>query len=148
MAKYYAVVRDNSPLMHYGIRGMHWGVRRAIRKGDKRAYDRQLRKANKKLAQLEKQVNAGMKYTRKALEKGAKASAAAGLVAMGIQNPSMLAYKAGVAGYNAYRAANAKRGSAAQKVKRWRDAMNKEFNTDIMYDAFYSTSNHKKRRKR
>lgn len=133
MAVYYAVQRSDEYLAHYGIKGMRWGVRKAIRKGDLRVYNRQLRKANKRLAKLEKQASNGVKYTRKALERGAKVSAAAGLVAMGIQNPSMLAYKAGVAGYNAYRATNANNGNAAKKAQQWRDAMNKEFNIDALY---------------
>ena len=133
MADYYAVIRDGEQLMHYGIKGMHWGVQKAIHKGNRRAYERQYKKAQKRLRVLENRANKEFKYARKAISNGAKASAAAGLVLTGIQNPGVLAYKAGVAGYNAYRAADAKSGNAAKKAQEWRDAMAKEFNIDALY---------------
>lgn len=52
MNKYYAVVRSTDHLAHYGIRGMKWGVRRAVDRGDARALTRQYRRAQKKLARL------------------------------------------------------------------------------------------------
>lgn len=133
MAVYYAVNRSKEYLAHYGIRGMRWGVRKAIQKGDRRAYERQLRKATRKLEKLEKQASNGHVYARRALVRGVAAGNAVGLVAMGIQNPGMLAYKASTAGYNAYKAASSKRGTDAQKAREWRDAMNKEFNISALY---------------
>lgn len=59
MAEYYAVVRDSSTesLSHYGIRGMKWGVRKAIERGDDRALSRQYRKAQRKLRKLNYESN-------------------------------------------------------------------------------------------
>lgn len=133
MAVYYAVIRDSSPLVHYGIKGMHWGVQRAIRRSNKHAWNRQYKKAEKRLHKLEKRAASGARYTRRAVMRGARASGTAGLVLAGMQNPGVLAYKAGVAGYNAYRAANAKNGNAAKKAQEWRDVMEKEFNIDAFY---------------
>lgn len=50
----YAVERSDEYLAHYGIRGMKWGVRRAIASGNSNRLDRQYKKAQKKLAKLEK----------------------------------------------------------------------------------------------
>lgn len=52
MNEYYAVVRSTDHLAHYGIRGMKWGVRRAVDRGDARALSRQYRRATRKLASL------------------------------------------------------------------------------------------------
>ena len=147
MANYYAVVRSDSFLMHYGIKGMRWGARKAIAKGNKRLYDRYYKKASKRLRRLEKQANNGQKYARKTITKGIQVGNAAGLALMGIQNPGMLAYKAGVAGYNAYRSNNVRNGKAAEKAKLWRDEMNKEFNIDALY-ASQERHRHKKKKKR
>lgn len=58
MAEYYGVVRSNRPeLSHYGIRGMKWGVRKALERGDDRALSRQYRKAQRKLRKLNYESN-------------------------------------------------------------------------------------------
>ena len=52
---YYAVERSTDHLTHYGVKGMHWGVRKAIERGGEkgaRALSRQYAKAQKKLAKL------------------------------------------------------------------------------------------------
>lgn len=126
MAEYYAVTRSEEYLAHYGVKGMRWRVRKAIKSGNIKAYKRQEKKATKKLKRLEKQANSGAKYARKAIVKGAKVAATGGLVLAGLSNPNVLLYKAGVAGYNAYRAANTK--NAAKKADMWRKEMEKEFN--------------------
>ena len=48
----YAVDRSDEYLAHYGIKGMKWGVRKAIKSGSTNKLDRQWRKANRKLEKL------------------------------------------------------------------------------------------------
>lgn len=72
MSEYYAVIRSSNELAHYGIRGMRWGVRKAIQRGDMQAYSKQYRKAEKKLkklsekADIEKQKEVAKKHNRRA----------------------------------------------------------------------------------
>ena len=70
-------------LAHYGVRGMKWGVRKAIASGNKARLGRQYAKAQKKLAKLEKQAANSKKYARRAAALGAGAAAAGGLAAAG-----------------------------------------------------------------
>lgn len=79
----YAIERSPEYLAHYGIRGMKWGVRKAIQRGDSRALGRQYAKAQKKLAKLEKQAGKSKKYARRAALMGVGAAAAGGLAAAG-----------------------------------------------------------------
>lgn len=80
----YAVERDGAYLAHYGVKGMKWGVRKAIERGNDRALSRQYRKAAKKLAKLEKRAASGKKYAKRAALLGAGAAGAAGLAATGV----------------------------------------------------------------
>ena len=73
-------------LAHYGIKGMKWGVRKAIASGNDRALGRQYRKAQKKLAKLEKRANSGGKYARRAAALGAGAAALGG-ASLGVTLP-------------------------------------------------------------
>lgn len=57
MSEYYAIQRSNDCLEHYGVKGMKWGVRKAIEKGNERKLDRQYRKAQKKLEKLNSKAN-------------------------------------------------------------------------------------------
>lgn len=66
----YAVERDPNSLAHYGIRGMKWGVRKAIESGNTRRLSRQYAKAQRKLAKLEKRANSGKKYAARAAALG------------------------------------------------------------------------------
>lgn len=52
MAEYYGVTRTPEYLMHYGVKGMRWGVRRAIARGNTKHLDRQWQKAQKKLQKI------------------------------------------------------------------------------------------------
>lgn len=85
----YAIDRSDEYLEHYGIKGMRWGVRKAIERGGtglgNRRLARQYRKAQKKLAKLEKRANSGAKYARRAAALGAGAAAAGGLALAGTQ---------------------------------------------------------------
>ena len=79
----YAIERSPEYLAHYGIRGMKWGVRKAIQRGDSRALGRQYAKAQKKLAKLEKQAGKSKKYARRAALMGAGAGIAGGIAGVG-----------------------------------------------------------------
>lgn len=70
-------------LAHYGIKGMKWGVRKALKSGNSRALGRQYAKAQRKLAKLEKRANNGKKYAKRAAALGVGAAAAGGLAAVG-----------------------------------------------------------------
>ena len=79
----YAIERNDDYLAHYGIRGMKWGVRKAIERGNSKALSRHYAKAQKKLAKLEKRAANSSKYARRAALMGAGAAAAGGLAAAG-----------------------------------------------------------------
>ena len=70
-------------LAHYGVKGMKWGVRKAVSSGNDKALGRQYRKASKKLAKLEKRATSGKKYAKRAAALGVGAAAAGGLAAVG-----------------------------------------------------------------
>lgn len=91
----YAIERSPEYLAHYGVRGMRWGVRKAIQSGNARRLGRQYAKAQKKLAKLEKRANSGKKYARRAALLGAGAAAAGGLAAAGTAGVGRLASGAG-----------------------------------------------------
>lgn len=95
----YAIERNSDYLAHYGIRGMKWGVRKAIESGNAKRLSRQYAKAQRKLAKLEKRANSGAKYARRAAALGAGAAAAGGLAALGTSGVgSALRKYSGVAG--------------------------------------------------
>lgn len=83
MAKYYGVERSEEYLAHYGIRGMKWGVRKAIERGNQRALSRHYIKAKKKLDKLTKRAD--IKAQRKESNRHlVKAGISAGIGAMGL----------------------------------------------------------------
>ena len=57
MSEYYAVERSGDSLKHYGVKGMRWGVKKAIERGNSNKLARQYKKASKKLAKLENKAN-------------------------------------------------------------------------------------------
>lgn len=79
----YAIERNPDYLAHYGIRGMKWGVRKAIQSGNSAKLGRQYAKAQKKLAKLEKRAANAGKYGRRAARMAAGAAVAGGLAAAG-----------------------------------------------------------------
>lgn len=82
---YYAIERSTDYIEHYGIKGMRWGVRRAIQSGNDKKLEKQYKKAQKKLKKLSQkadpvfQRNEQIKY-----EKASKGARTAGRVALGI----------------------------------------------------------------
>ena len=81
----YAIERNGEYLAHYGVRGMKWGVRKAIQSGNSARLSRQYAKASKKLAKLEKQAGKSKKYARRAALMGAGAAIAGGAAALGTE---------------------------------------------------------------
>ena len=84
----YAIERSPDYLAHYGIRGMKWGVRKAIARGDSRALGKQYAKAQKKLAKLEKRAANSKKYARRAALMGTGAAAIGG-ASLGVHIPGV-----------------------------------------------------------
>lgn len=71
--EYYAVVRTGEHLEHYGVKGMRWGVRKALITGNQKALDRHFRKAAKKLKKLEQMGLNSKKYSARSAAYGAAA---------------------------------------------------------------------------
>lgn len=89
MSEYYAVERTGSELAHYGVRGMRWGVKKALNAKSQKRRDRLMRKvaikAENKLrklndnADLARQKAAAKSNTKKALRSGVTSAALAAL---------------------------------------------------------------------
>lgn len=87
MSEYYAVQRSDEYLAHYGVKGMKWGVRKAVEKGNTKRLARHYKRAAKKLARLnakadvnKQSVNAS-KYNKIAKIHGKVAAAGLGTMA-------------------------------------------------------------------
>lgn len=80
----YAIERNENYLAHYGIRGMKWGVRKAIASGNSARLSKQYAKAQKKLAKLDKRAAKAGKYAKRAAVMGAGAAAAGTVAGMGV----------------------------------------------------------------
>ena len=78
MSEYYGVTRSGSSLKHYGVRGMKWGVRKAIERGDRKMLDRNFRRAERKLKRLNKRADIRVQ------ERSAKRNARISNAALGI----------------------------------------------------------------
>ena len=70
-------------LAHYGVKGMKWGVRRALKSGNAQKLGKAYAKASKKLAKLEKRAAKSKSYAKRAAAYGAGAALAGGLAAAG-----------------------------------------------------------------
>ena len=91
---YYGVTRTDEYLAHYGIKGMKWGVRKAIASGNSARLGRQYKKAQKKLAKLEARAANGKKYAKRAAGLAAGAAAAGGAAALGVHGAGKVVKKA------------------------------------------------------
>lgn len=73
MSEYYAVQRTTDHLAHYGVKGMRWGVRKAIETGNAKRLAKNFTKAQRKLAKLtqktdiDKQKELAKKHGRRAV---------------------------------------------------------------------------------
>ena len=85
---YYGVTRSTDHLAHYGVKGMRWGVRRAIVTGNQRALDRHYRKAARKLAKLQ---NIGDNPYKSVAKSAAYGTAAAGMGALALGGTGLAA---------------------------------------------------------
>jgi hypothetical protein len=124
MGKYYGVIRSDEYLAHYGIKGMKWGVRKALERNDFNAYNRQYRKAIRKLTKLERQATSGKKYTRRAAGLG---------TAAGVVGGAALAGTANIA--NLVRTTGAIKKSILNRMGRTNDALVGEVNANKAADA-------------
>ena len=90
---YYGVTRSTDHLAHYGVKGMRWGVRKAIVSGNQRALERHYRRAARKLAKLQDiGLNSG-KYAAKSIAYGAAAAGTGTLAVGGIKGLASVAGK-------------------------------------------------------
>lgn len=98
--EYYGVASTpmDDYLAHYGIKGMKWGVRRALARRDAAGLGKQYKRAEKKLAKLEKKAAKTKRYAARAALMGAGAAAAGGLAATGAHGLSSALGAAGRAG--------------------------------------------------
>jgi len=88
MSEYYGVVRTTDHLEHYGVKGMKWGVRKAIAYGNERILDRHFRKAVKKLRKLQDIGSNSKKYAAKASAYGAAAAGTGTIAISGLKGIS------------------------------------------------------------
>lgn len=100
MSKYYAIIRSTDHLAHYGIKGMKWGVRKAIDSGNSKKLDRQYHKAKKKLEKLNSRADVDVQRIAASKHK-ARAIAALGLATGGGVVPMILNNKRARAEVNA-----------------------------------------------
>lgn len=91
MAQYYAVERSPDYLAHYGIKGMHWGVRKAIEKGNDKALARHYRRAVNKAQKLNRRADISM---QKSDAKDQFTLGATGLLSGALVAGSSLGYRA------------------------------------------------------
>jgi hypothetical protein len=84
MSEYYGVTTPTDDyLAHYGVKGMKWGVRRALATGNAKALARQYSKARRKLDKLNKKSD--IKQQKKEMSKAIKRAAiGAGVVGAGL----------------------------------------------------------------
>lgn len=83
MAEYYGVTRTPEYLMHYGVKGMRWGVRRAKEKANAKRLERHYEKAKRHLRKLKDRTDINKQkaeYKDRMSIAGASSLAGAGLI--------------------------------------------------------------------
>lgn len=143
MSNYYAVDRSSEYIAHYGIKGMKWGVRKAIDAKNTKALLSHYRKATKKLNDLQERANLVEQRINRRNNMKLAGIGATGLggsylagkvlkdnttaIATGIGS-GLLAGK-GIVGAVANHVALGKKGhsKAIKKVNEWQDAMYESF---------------------
>ena len=90
---YYAVERSSDSLAHYGVKGMRWGVRKAIASGSDKKMARAYKKAHKRLKKLQTRANieaqkANVNVQRKKAIRAGVGSVGAGAAAYGLKKIS------------------------------------------------------------
>lgn len=104
MSEYYAVQRSSDYLEHYGVRGMKWGVKKAIASGNARKIGRAYKKAQKHLnklkdkANVEKQKAVAGVQSKKAIKFGLVTAGLGGIAGVGLDTvingkKSMISYE-------------------------------------------------------
>lgn len=139
---YYGVQPSNTNLAHYGVRGMKWGVRKALARGDRAALSRHYAKAQKKLARLTEQAKTGKGLgTKRALIGGAASALTSGAGTYALNrlrgvDPVTSAKYAGAAALvggaggtllNAGRATKAEKVNAQARRDAWKREMDRTF---------------------
>lgn len=122
MAKYYAIERSSDYLAHYGVRGMKWGVRKAIASGNSKRLARQYTKAQKRLNKLNQKADSKYLINRaNELDKISKKARNIGRVGLGVATVGTGA----TIGMNRLNINKAKEGAkAVQQIKdRYSDAV-------------------------
>ena len=96
---YYGVTRSTDHLAHYGVKGMKWGVQRAVARKNVKALDRHYKKAAKKLAKFQDIGLDSPKYAKRALAYGV---AATGTGTLAIKGPEWFKKALEVKGFDRY----------------------------------------------
>lgn len=149
MAEYYAVERSSEYLMHYGVKGMKWGVRKARESGNERALSRHYAKAEKKYEKLIKRADiptaANNAYLHRAISRGAmgvtgvQAGLSGALLAeQGVKGLPLAAFTTGPSAAiaavsrinylrNKHKLTTKGHNKAVQKVRNWESEASKAF---------------------
>lgn len=93
MAKYYGVHRSEEYLAHYGVKGMRWGVQKAIETNNDKKLDRMYKKAQKKMQKLNLNADVGIQKEY-AKRHARRAAIAAGIGLTGLTGHSIALHNA------------------------------------------------------
>lgn len=89
MSEYYAVQRSGDELQHYGVKGMKWGVKKALASGSDKKMARAYKKASKKLKKLQDKADVNIQkaksqvQAKKAIRSGVATAGLGGATGLG-----------------------------------------------------------------